>query len=116
MEDAEETQDKNRPNSATDPRNDNAIASKPPVKKVKIKGVSSIVKKLIEELSSETSQDSEVMEEGTGGFFDLYNTIINMEGQEEVAKRDVIKSYYNFGKAVMIIIRKIILSEQLKHW
>jgi len=107
VEDAEETQNKNRPNTsskrsneAIDPRNDDAIASKPPVKKVKIKGVSSIVKKLIEELSSETSQDSEVMEEGTGGFFDLYNTIINMEGQEEVAKRDVIKSYYNFGKAL----------------
>ncbi|GBC10810.1 hypothetical protein RclHR1_09920009, partial [Rhizophagus clarus] len=38
------------------------------------------------------------MEEGTGDFFDLYNSIINMEGQEEIAKRDVIKSYYNFGE------------------
>jgi len=73
------------------------FASKPPVKKVKIKGVSSIVKKLIEELSSETSQDFR----GYGrGNFDLYNTIINMEGQEEIAKRDLIKSYYNFGKAL----------------
>ncbi|PKY29352.1 hypothetical protein RhiirB3_483396 [Rhizophagus irregularis] len=52
------------------------------------------------ELSSETSQDSEVMEEGTGDFFDLYNTIINMEGEEEIAKRNVIKSYFNFGKAL----------------
>jgi len=49
--------------------------------------VSGTLKKLIEELSSETSQDSEVMEKGTGGFFDQYNTIINMEGQEEVATR-----------------------------
>ncbi|GBB89478.1 hypothetical protein RclHR1_16180004 [Rhizophagus clarus] len=55
---------------------------------------------LIKELSSETSQDSEVMEKGTGDFFDLYNSIINMEGQEEIAKRDVIKSYFNFGKAL----------------
>ncbi|CAI2194225.1 10660_t:CDS:2, partial [Funneliformis geosporum] len=44
--------------------------------------------------------DPDVMEEGTGGFFDLYNTIINMEEQEEIAKRNVIKSYYNFGKAL----------------
>jgi hypothetical protein len=50
-----------------------------------------------EELSSEASQDSEDMEEGTGDFFVLYNTIINMEGQEEIAKW---KSYYNFGKAL----------------
>lgn len=70
------------------------------VKKAGKKKVSGILKKLIEELSSKTSQDSEVMEEGTGDFFDLYNTIINMEGQEEIAKRNVIKSYYNFGKAL----------------
>ncbi|RIA86137.1 hypothetical protein C1645_741091 [Glomus cerebriforme] len=42
--------------------------------------VSDMLKKLIKELSSKTSQDSEDMEEGTGDFFDLYNTIINMEG------------------------------------
>ncbi|CAB5380251.1 unnamed protein product [Rhizophagus irregularis] len=70
------------------------------VKKAGEKKVSGTLKKLVKELSSETSQDSEVMEEGTGGFFDLYNTIINMEGQEEIAKRNVIKSYYNFGKAL----------------
>ncbi|PKY58768.1 hypothetical protein RhiirA4_480955 [Rhizophagus irregularis] len=64
------------------------------------KKVSGTLKKLIEELSSETSQDSEVMEKGTGNFFDLYNTIINMEGEEEIAKRNIIKSYYNFGKAL----------------
>ena len=70
------------------------------MKKAGEKKVSGTLKKLIEELSSETSQDSEVMEEGTGDFFDLYNTIINMEGEEEIAKRNVIKSYYNFGKAL----------------
>ncbi|CAB4495817.1 unnamed protein product [Rhizophagus irregularis] len=70
------------------------------VKKAGEKKVSGTLKKLIKELSSETSQDSEVMEEGTGDFFDLYNTIINMEGEEEIAKRNVIKSYYNFGKAL----------------
>ncbi|GET02672.1 hypothetical protein GLOIN_2v515277 [Rhizophagus clarus] len=43
-------------------------------------------------------KDSVVTEETTGDFFDLYNSIINMEGQEEIAKRDVIKSYFNFGK------------------
>jgi len=56
------------------------------VKKAGEKKVSGTLKNLIEELSSETSQDSEVMEEGTGDFFDLYNTIINMEGEEEIAK------------------------------
>ncbi|GBB95527.1 hypothetical protein RclHR1_25540004 [Rhizophagus clarus] len=50
------------------------------------KKVLSKLKNFIEELSSETSQDSVVMEEGTGDFFDLYNSIINMEGQEEIAK------------------------------
>ncbi|CAB4486896.1 hypothetical protein RhiirA1_386774 [Rhizophagus irregularis] len=58
------------------------------------------LKKIIEELSSETSRSLEVMEEGTESFFDLYNAIINTEGQVEIANQDVIKSYYNFGKAL----------------
>ncbi|CAB5335218.1 hypothetical protein RhiirA5_444450 [Rhizophagus irregularis] len=40
------------------------------------------------------------MEEGAGSFFDLYNAIINTEGQVEIANQDVIRSYYNFGKAL----------------
>uniref|UniRef100_U9SIX0 Uncharacterized protein n=1 Tax=Rhizophagus irregularis (strain DAOM 181602 / DAOM 197198 / MUCL 43194) TaxID=747089 RepID=U9SIX0_RHIID len=70
------------------------------VKKAGEKKVSGTLKKLIEKLFSETSQDSEVIEKGTGDFFYLYNTIINMEGEEEIAKQNVIKSYYNFGKAL----------------
>jgi hypothetical protein len=57
------------------------------------------LKKFIE-LSSETSRSLEVMKEGTGSFFDLYNAIINTEGQVEIANQDVIKSYYNFGKTL----------------
>lgn len=45
-----------------------------------------MLKKLIEELSFETSQDSKVMEERTRDFIDLYNAITNIEGQEEIAK------------------------------
>jgi hypothetical protein len=40
------------------------------------------------------------MEEGVGSFFDLYNAIVKMEEQAEIASRDVIKSYFNFGKAL----------------
>jgi hypothetical protein len=46
------------------------------------------LKKFIEELSSETSQSPEVMEEGAGSFFDLYNAIINTEGQVEIANQE----------------------------
>jgi hypothetical protein len=76
------------------------------MKKTGEKKISGMLKKLIEELSdpkgtpSETSQDFEITEKRTGNFFDLYNTIIDMEGQEEIVKREVIKSYYNFGKAL----------------
>ncbi|GES77025.1 hypothetical protein GLOIN_2v515277 [Rhizophagus clarus] len=73
-----------------------------------------MLKKLIEELISETSQDPEIAKEGipplgsgSGTFFDLYNVIDVMKGQEEVAKRAVIKSYFNFGKA---------LNDQFSHY
>ncbi|CAI2183437.1 4555_t:CDS:2, partial [Funneliformis geosporum] len=39
------------------------------------------LKKLIKELSSETSQDPEIIEVGTSDFSDLYNVIVKMEGQ-----------------------------------
>ncbi|GES96327.1 hypothetical protein GLOIN_2v1769762 [Rhizophagus clarus] len=73
-----------------------------------------MLEKLIEELISETSQDPEIAKEGipplgsgSGTFFDLYNVIDVMEGQEEVAKWAVIKSYFNFGKA---------LNDQFSHY
>ncbi|CAI2190273.1 11887_t:CDS:1 [Funneliformis geosporum] len=58
------------------------------------------LKKLIEELSSETSQDPEIIEVETSDFSDLYSVIVKMEGQVEIKNRVVIKSYYNFRKAV----------------
>ncbi|GBB91389.1 hypothetical protein RclHR1_18660001 [Rhizophagus clarus] len=66
-----------------------------------------MLEKLIEELNSETSLDPEIAKEGilplgsgSRNFFDLYNAIDVMEGQEEVAKWTVIKSYFNFEKAL----------------
>ncbi|CAI2163547.1 6974_t:CDS:2, partial [Funneliformis geosporum] len=41
------------------------------------------LKKLIEELSSETSQDPEIIEVGTSDFSDLYNAIVKMEAIQE---------------------------------
>jgi hypothetical protein len=77
------------------------------------------LKKLIEELSFETSQDSEVMEEETGHFFNLYNTIINIEGrkrlQNEMSSNHIIISEKHL-RIVMIITRKIIPNVQLKRW
>ncbi|CAI2194749.1 17203_t:CDS:2, partial [Funneliformis geosporum] len=58
------------------------------------------LKKLIEELSSETSQEPEIIEVGTSDFSDLYNAIVKIEGQVEITNQAVIKSYYNFGKAL----------------
>ncbi|CAG8633459.1 9260_t:CDS:2 [Diversispora eburnea] len=70
------------------------------VKKVKIKDASSMVMKLIKELSSETSQKSEVIEVSSSDFFDLYHVIIMMEEQEVNTNQNIIKSYYNFRKAI----------------
>ncbi|RGB42653.1 hypothetical protein C1646_750698 [Rhizophagus diaphanus] len=58
-----------------------------------VKKVSDMLEKFIELLSSETTQVQEVMEEGLGSFFDLYNAIAKKEEQAEIANRDVIKSY-----------------------
>ncbi|GES99912.1 hypothetical protein GLOIN_2v515277 [Rhizophagus clarus] len=76
-------------------------------KKAKKNGGKIMLEKLIEELISETSQDPEIVKEGipplgsdSRTFFDLYNVINVMERQEEVAKQAVIKSYFNFGKAL----------------
>ncbi|GBC07751.1 hypothetical protein RclHR1_07680005 [Rhizophagus clarus] len=49
---------------------------------------------------SSNKKAKKTKKEETEDFFDLYNSIINMEGQEEIAKRDVIKSYFNFRKAL----------------
>ncbi|GBB94791.1 hypothetical protein RclHR1_24120003 [Rhizophagus clarus] len=73
-----------------------------------------MLEKLIEELISETSQNPEIAKErilplgsGSRTFFDLYNVIDVIEGQEEVVKRAVIKLYFNFGKA---------LNDQFSHY
>ncbi|CAG8679164.1 33899_t:CDS:1, partial [Racocetra persica] len=69
------------------------------VKKSDEKKDSNVVKKLIDELSIETSQISEVNEESTGNFHDLYLAINRAEEQSEHVNQLVIKSYYDFGKA-----------------
>ncbi|RGB33914.1 hypothetical protein C1646_761147 [Rhizophagus diaphanus] len=50
--------------------------------------------------STENHLVQEVMEERVGSFFDLYNAIVKMEEQAGIANRDVIKSYFNSGKAL----------------
>jgi hypothetical protein len=52
-----------------------------------------MLEKFIEELGRLWKRELEV-------FFDLYNAIVKMEEQAENANRDVIKSYFNFGKAL----------------
>ncbi|CAI2192510.1 11103_t:CDS:2 [Funneliformis geosporum] len=58
------------------------------------------LKKLIEKLSSEMSQDPEIIEVKTGSFSNLYNVIVKIKGQVEITNQAVIKSYYNFRKAL----------------
>src|SRR5215216_2427752 len=72
------------------------------VKKLVNKNDSPKLKKLIEELSSETPQDQEVIESGMlqGNFFILFDVIVKMEERTENANRDILKSYFNFGKAL----------------
>jgi hypothetical protein len=69
-------------------------------KKLVNRNDSPILKKLIEELSSEMPQDPEVIEGGAGNFFDLFDAIVKMEERTENMNRDVLKSYFNFGKAL----------------
>src|SRR5581483_416689 len=64
------------------------------------KKASDMLEKFIEELSSETTQAQDVVEDGVGSFFDLYNEIVKMKERVEIANGNVIKSYFNFGKAL----------------
>ncbi|CAG8731263.1 11752_t:CDS:2, partial [Acaulospora morrowiae] len=59
-----------------------------------------VAKKLIEELSTETSQISEVVEESTGNFQHLYVAINKAEEQSRYLNQLVIKLYYNLGKVL----------------
>jgi hypothetical protein len=85
---------KKRINESTDK------ASNKKAKKLVNRNDSPKLKKLIEELSSETSQEPEIIEVGTSDFSDLYNAIVKIEGQVEITNQAVIKSYYNFRKAL----------------
>ncbi|CAI2178892.1 3094_t:CDS:2 [Funneliformis geosporum] len=58
------------------------------------------LKKMIKELSSEMPQDQEVIKGSTGNFFILFDTIIKMEERTENVNQDVLKSYFNFRKAL----------------
>ncbi|CAI2189293.1 8606_t:CDS:1, partial [Funneliformis geosporum] len=66
------------------------------------RNVSPKLKKMIEELSSEMPQDQEVIEDSMlrGDFFVLFDVIIKMEERIENVNRDILKSYFNFGKAL----------------
>ncbi|CAG8852723.1 36321_t:CDS:1, partial [Gigaspora margarita] len=71
--------------------------AKKPVKKE-----SHILKDLIKELSTESStpQDPVTRKEKVNNFVDLYNNITHAETQNEIINREVITSYYFFGKAL----------------
>jgi len=85
----------------------------PPAKKTKkhtLDEDSNILKRLIRELSSDTTRISEIKEKrslheesarevkGTRTFFDLYFKISNAEERNENARHEVIMAYYNFGE------------------
>ncbi|CAG8634109.1 30058_t:CDS:1, partial [Gigaspora margarita] len=76
---------------------------KPSNKKVKqIKKESLTLKKLIEELSTEPSTPQVLVtkKENANNFVDLYNNITHAETENEIINREVITSYYLFGKAL----------------
>ncbi|CAG8661526.1 9857_t:CDS:10, partial [Gigaspora margarita] len=76
---------------------------KPSNKKVKqIKKESLILKKLIEELSTEPSTPQVLVtkKENANNFVDLYNNITHTETENEIINQEVITSYYLFGKAL----------------
>ncbi|CAI2186121.1 290_t:CDS:2, partial [Funneliformis geosporum] len=70
---------KKRINESTDK------ASNKKAKKLVNRNDSPKLKKLIEELSSETSQDPEIIEVRTGDFSDLYNAIVKIEAKESLS-------------------------------
>ncbi|RHZ86723.1 hypothetical protein Glove_46g13 [Diversispora epigaea] len=76
------------------------------IKKVKIpvkKEKSPILKKLIEELTSTVSEKSEKVtevDENNANFLFHYNKITYAESKNEIANREVIECYFNFGEAM----------------
>ncbi|CAG8781835.1 34365_t:CDS:1 [Racocetra persica] len=79
------------------------FSDKPSNKKAKqIKKELLILKKLIEELSTEPStlQVLVTKKENANNFVDLYNNIIYAETENEIINREVITSYYLFDKAL----------------
>jgi len=81
-------------------------ADKPSSKKAKKqskKEDSPVLKKLIDELSTDVSGTSEVMEEAredTSNFLYLYSRIDQAESKNETTNQDVIRCYHRFGKAL----------------
>ncbi|RHZ87744.1 hypothetical protein Glove_30g121 [Diversispora epigaea] len=79
----------------------NESISKSSSKKVKVKNKdSSMLKKLIKELSSPSSSSTTSLQTATssGNFIDLYNALIRAEEQVETTNQEVIRSYFAFGK------------------
>ncbi|RHZ45074.1 hypothetical protein Glove_692g52 [Diversispora epigaea] len=89
-------------------------SKKPSIKKVKIlvkKEESPILKKLIEELTSTVSEKSEkvtevdenntnFLPEAATSWLFHYNKITHAESKSEIANREVIECYFNFGEAM----------------
>ncbi|CAG8459662.1 637_t:CDS:1 [Cetraspora pellucida] len=75
--------------------------SKSSSKKVKVKNEdSSMLKKLIKELSSLSSSSTTSLQTVTslGNFINLYNALIKAEEQVGITNQEVIRSYFMFGK------------------
>ncbi|CAG8853284.1 26840_t:CDS:1, partial [Gigaspora margarita] len=81
---------------------ENKLSSKK-LRKEGEKKESSMLEKIIKELSTDTSGISEVSEEidvGSSNFLQLSNKIDHAESKNEDATRELIKSYFNFGEAI----------------
>ena len=85
--------------------NKTTTMDKPPSKKKKSSSRedSPVLKKLIDELSTDVSGTSEVINNArkdTSNFLYLYNRIDQAESKNETTNQDVIRCYYCFGKAL----------------
>ncbi|GES96015.1 hypothetical protein GLOIN_2v1770914 [Rhizophagus clarus] len=81
------------------------------------KGVSPMLKKLIEELKtlpSSVEDNSESQPEAPGSFTDLHEAIIQAEGRTVTNNHEIIRAYYSFGKELenRLTFHKIANSER----
>ncbi|CAG8697907.1 11653_t:CDS:1 [Ambispora leptoticha] len=107
VEESSDSTSKKRTNEATD-KSTEKFSSKKTKKEIKAED-SIVLKRLIRELSFDTTRISEIREkkglhrestqevEGSRFFFDLYLKISKAEEQNKNTHHEVIRSYYNFG-------------------